>query len=151
MGIDCFDDLILQKLWLPQLGKRDRTPGFITVEYDKPRYVTKMAEMAAKVIDQDGKLDLLLKKMEDSDRKWEESEKRREQSEEKSRIEFMALKVVVESHFTVMEKRVDELQGSVVKLQDKVEKLQIVVQQASREPFSAPTSPTGAISHLTFS
>jgi hypothetical protein len=26
-----------------------------------------------------------------------------------------------------------------------------VVQQASREPFSAPTSPTGAISHLTFS
>lgn len=151
MGIDCFDDLILQKLWLPQLGKRDRTPGFITVEYDKPRYVTKMAEMAAKVIDQDGKLDLLLKKMEDSDRKWEESEKRREQSEEKSRIEFMALKVVVESHFTVMEKRVDELQGSVVELQDKVEKLQIVVQQASREPFSAPTSPTGAISHLTFS
>jgi hypothetical protein len=151
VGIDCFDDLILQKLWLPQLGKRDRTPGFITVEYDKPRYVTKMAEMAAKVIDRDGKLDLLLKKMEDSDRKWEESEKRREQSEEKSRIEFMALKVVVESHFTVMEKRVDELQGSVVELQDKVEKLQIVVQQASREPFSAPTSPTGAISHLTFS
>lgn len=148
MGIDCFDDLILQKLWLPQLGKRDRTPGFITVEYDKPRYVTKMA---AKVIDQDGKLDLLLKKMEDSDRKWEESEKSREQSEEKSRIEFVALKVVVESHFTVVEKRVDELQGSVVELQDKVEKLQIVVQQASCEPFSAPTSPIGAISHRTFS
>jgi hypothetical protein len=84
-------------------------------------------KMAAKVLDQDSKLDLLLKKMEDVDRKQEASEKRREQSEEKSRADFLALKVAVEPCFSEVEKRVDLLQESVLDLQEQVDKLQSLV------------------------
>lgn len=111
-------------------------------EYEKPRYVTKMA---AKVLDQDSKLDLLLKKMEDAECKQEESEKRREQSTEKSRAEFLVLKVVVESRFPEMEKRVDLLQDSVLELQEQVDKIQALVKSPDgmkSPPSSSPSSPT---------
>uniref|UniRef100_A0A0E0MEJ3 Uncharacterized protein n=1 Tax=Oryza punctata TaxID=4537 RepID=A0A0E0MEJ3_ORYPU len=89
--------------------------------YEKPRYVTKQA---AKIMDQDGKLDLLIRKMEEAERKHTESEKRREISEEKSRSEFLALKLAVESRNPEVVKRVEDLHKSVVELQEKVEKLQ---------------------------
>uniref|UniRef100_A0A0E0LIE4 PIR2-like helical domain-containing protein n=1 Tax=Oryza punctata TaxID=4537 RepID=A0A0E0LIE4_ORYPU len=102
-------------------------------DYDKPRYMTKMAA-----------------KMEESDRKREESEKRLEQSEEKSRSEFLALKLAVESRIPEVENRVDNLQVSVGQLQDQVDKLQLLMQKSSHPAPSSPVSPTHPLlgSHL---
>uniref|UniRef100_A0A0D3GGM0 Uncharacterized protein n=1 Tax=Oryza barthii TaxID=65489 RepID=A0A0D3GGM0_9ORYZ len=77
-------------------------------------------------MDQDGKLDLLLRKMEEAEKKHEASEKKREQTEEQSRAEG-TLKLAVESWLPEVEKHADLLQDSVVELQEKVEKLQTVV------------------------
>lgn len=106
-----------------------------TALYEKPRYVTKQA---AKLMDHDGKLDLLLRKMEETEKKREESDKRLEKLEEQSRAEFLALKLAVESRIPAVEKHVDLLHGSVVDLQEKMEKLQSVVQDPSRECSPAP-------------
>lgn len=119
---------------------RSRASSSITACYDKPRYVTKQA---AKIMDQESKLDLLLRKMEEVEKKREESEKHRELSEEKSRSEFLALKVAVESRMPVVEKRMDDLHVSVVGLQDQVDKLQSLVQQPPRPSPSSPGLPDG--------
>lgn len=119
---------------------RSRASSSIMACYDKPRYVTKQA---AKIMDQESKLDFLLRKMEEVEKKREESEKHRELSEEKSRSEFLALKVAVESRMPVVEKRVDDLHVSVVGLQDQVNKLQSLVQQPPRPSPSSPGSPDG--------
>lgn len=91
-----------------------------------------MTKQAAKIMDQDGKLDLLLRKMEEAEKKHEASENKREQTEEQSRAEG-TLKLVVESWLPEVEKHADLLQDSVVELQEKVEKLQTVVQKSSHD------------------
>nr|CAD39355.2 OSJNBa0059H15.6 [Oryza sativa Japonica Group] len=88
--------------WVSEIQNEISTTG----TYKKPRYVTKQG---VKIMDQDGKLDLL-KKMEEVEKKREESEKKRERSEEKSRAELMALKAAVESRFPAVKKRVDALE-----------------------------------------
>lgn len=88
-------------------------------------------------IESDSKLDLLLKKM-------EETEKKREESELKQSLEMKAFKAAVESWIPAVEKKVDDLRTTVVQLQLKVDS------KSEEEPVDpgrgghAPGNPPGA-------
>lgn len=66
---------------------------------------------------QDGKLDLLLKTI-------EENEKRRVEAEERSRADLMELKKNLEVRIPLVEKKVDELGGTFQDLNKKVDLLE---------------------------
>lgn len=75
-----------------------------------------MTKQTAKIMENKAKLDLLLKKMEETERKREEGEKRQS-------LEMRSFKEAVESWIPVVEKKVDVLQSAMDLLQTQVEKL----------------------------
>lgn len=111
---------------------------------EKPRYVTKEA---SQIMVQEGKLDLLLKTLEDN-------KKKRMEAEERNRMDMKELKAVVEARLPQVEKQVVDLHASMGNLSVKVEQLESALLRQVRaqkmgaevkeDPFmaSASLSPT---------
>lgn len=94
-----------------------------------------MTKQTAKIMENEAKLDLLLKKMEETERKREEGEK-------KQSLEMRVFKEAVESWIPAVEKKVDVLQSTVDMLQTQVAKLSAPPPTNSATPSSS--SPSGA-------
>uniref|UniRef100_A0A0E0KGP0 Uncharacterized protein n=1 Tax=Oryza punctata TaxID=4537 RepID=A0A0E0KGP0_ORYPU len=74
---------------------------------------------------QEGKLDLLLKTV-------EENKKRRVEAKERARVDFVGLKVVVEGRLPQVEKKVSDLGKVLGVLSTKVEQLESTVSRQAR-------------------
>lgn len=114
---------------------------------EKPRYITKQA---AQIMAQEGKLDLLLKTM-------EENEKKRAEAEERSRLDLKDLKAAVEARLPQVEKQVVDLHASLGNLSAKVEQMESSLLKQSRgdkgigevkeDPFTTSPSPSPSLIH----
>lgn len=111
------------------------------MKLEKPRYITKQA---AQIMAQEGKLDLLLKTL-------EENEKKREQAETRARADLADFKKAMEARLPQVEQKVNDINSVVATLSTKVEQLEgSMLRQgrqekgavdAKEDPFSPSPSP----------
>lgn len=112
------------------------------MKLEKPRYITKQA---AQIMAQEGKLDLLLKTL-------EENEKKREQAETRARADLADFKKAMEARLPQVEQKVNDINSVVATLSTKVEQLEgSMLRQgrqekgavdAKEDPFSPSPSPS---------